>query len=102
MTSYSLGGSESESRSGREMFIFLKISRPALDPTQHPIHWIVGYFPGVEWLVCKVNHSFPSSPGVKNVWIHTSTVLIRLHGMDRKKFAFCSGLLGVTIRMEAV
>ena len=54
--------------------MFLKMSRPTLDPTQHPIHWTVGYFPGVKWLVCKVSHSLPSSAGVKNVWIYTSTV----------------------------
>jgi hypothetical protein len=66
MTSYRLDGSELESCSGREMFIFLKKPKPALDPTQPSIHWTVGYFLGVKWLVFEVHHSPPTSAGVKN------------------------------------
>jgi hypothetical protein len=33
---------------GARDFLFSKISRPALGPTQPPVQWILGFFPGAE------------------------------------------------------
>jgi hypothetical protein len=49
-----------------------------------------GFFPAVKWPGREVNHSSPSVAEVKNEWIHTSTVPICLHGLDREKFTFLS------------
>jgi hypothetical protein len=42
-------------------------------------------FPGVKRPGREVNHLPPSSAEVKNVWSHTSTPPICLHGLDREK-----------------
>jgi hypothetical protein len=36
-----------QSRRGQEGFLFSKASRPAMEPTQPPVQWIMGVFPGV-------------------------------------------------------
>ena len=35
-----------KSRQGQKMFLFSKLSRPALQRTQQPIQWVTGFFPG--------------------------------------------------------
>jgi hypothetical protein len=43
VTCYGLDGPGIESQWGRD---FSQLSRPALGPTQHPIQWVLGLFPG--------------------------------------------------------
>jgi hypothetical protein len=56
-TRYGLDGPGIESRWGGD---FSQPSRPALGPTQPPIQWVPGLFPGLE-----VDHPPPSSDRVK-------------------------------------
>ena len=50
---------------GRDKRVFSKTSRPAVDPTQHPVQWVPGFFPeGNIHLVLRVRmggaiHLFP-------------------------------------------
>jgi hypothetical protein len=46
------------------------------------------YFPGVKRPQRKVNHSVPSSDVINNVWSHTWTLDISLHGVDSDNFYF--------------
>jgi hypothetical protein len=52
-------------------------SRPVLEPTQPPIQW----FPGVKQPGRGADHSPPTIAKIKNTWIYTSTLPIRLHCM---------------------
>jgi hypothetical protein len=63
------------------IFLFTTASRPALGPTQPPIQWVPGSFPGVKRPRREADHSSPSSAEVKNAWTYTSTPPIRLHCM---------------------
>jgi hypothetical protein len=60
--SLQLDGPGIESQWGRDL---PHPSRPALGPTQPPIQWVPGLFPGVKCSGCSVNHSPPSSAEVK-------------------------------------
>ena len=83
------------------IFVFSKMSRPAL--------WLL--FNGYQVLTggvcvrlprCKVNHSPPSSAGVKNEWSYTLNLC--LHGMDRENFTaifFTSLKFMITIQRNA-
>jgi hypothetical protein len=56
------------------IFLFATMSRPALGPTQLPIHWVPGALTlGLKWPGCDVDHSPPSSAEANNVWNYTST-----------------------------
>jgi hypothetical protein len=59
---YIVEGPGIESRWGRD---FTHLSRPALGPTQPPIQWVTGFFPGGKVQSGRaVDPSPPSSPAV--------------------------------------
>jgi hypothetical protein len=62
VTRYGLDGPGIESRWGQDC---PHLSRPALGPTQPPIQWVPGLFPGVKRLGRGVDHPPSSSAGVK-------------------------------------
>jgi len=62
VTCYGLDGPGIESWWGRD---FPHLSRLALGPTQPPIEWVPGLFPGVEWLGRGIDHPPPSRAEVK-------------------------------------
>jgi hypothetical protein len=56
------------------IFVFAIASRPALRPTQPPIHWApVTLSPGINRPGRETDHSPPSSAEIKNVWSCTFT-----------------------------
>jgi hypothetical protein len=56
-----------EFRHGLEIFLFTTASRPALEPTQPPIHWVPGTLSlGVKRPGREAEHSSPSSTELKN------------------------------------
>jgi hypothetical protein len=61
-TCYGFDGPGVESRWGR---VFPHLSRPALGPTQPPIQWVPGPFPGVKRSVRDIDHPPLSSAEVK-------------------------------------
>jgi hypothetical protein len=49
-------------------------SRPALEPTQAPIQWVLGALsPVVKQPGHEADHSRPTSADIKKMWIYTST-----------------------------
>ena len=54
-------------------FFFSKMSRAALEPTQHPVQMVLGFFLVEKELVHDVEPSLPSSTEVKYEWSFTST-----------------------------
>jgi hypothetical protein len=79
---YGLDDRGFESRQGLGIFLFATASRPALGPTQLPIHWVPRALSlGVMRPVRKADHPPPSSAEVKNTWSYTSTLPIRLRGV---------------------
>jgi hypothetical protein len=76
------GQSRVQARYGQETLLFSKTARPALGPTQPPIHWISG----VGQPEHEVSRSSPSTAKVKNEWSYNSTRPIYLHDMDRDNF----------------
>jgi len=77
------GQSMVQASEGQETFFSSRTTKPALGPTQPPIHWIVG----VKWSELEVNQSSPSSGKVKNESCYNSTCPFCLHYMDRGNFA---------------
>jgi hypothetical protein len=46
------------SQQGEDIFVFSKVSRPAVRPTQPSIQWVrVLFFSGVKWLGHDADHS---------------------------------------------
>jgi hypothetical protein len=63
-----------ESRQGIGIFLLTTVSRPALGPTQSPIHWVPGALSlGIKRPGCEADHSPPSSAELKNSWSYIST-----------------------------
>ena len=72
----------------QEVFLFSKTSRPAMGPTQLPIHWMSGaLILRLKQHDLKVDHSPPCAE-VKNEWRYTFTPPIHLQGVDRDNFSF--------------
>ena len=65
-----------------------KTSTLALRPTHHPVQWMPGFFPGVEWPGREFDHATPSSAEDKNEWMYASTPPVRLHSIDPDKFMY--------------
>jgi hypothetical protein len=63
----------SSSPGGGEIFLFSTSSGPVLGPTQSPIKWIPGIFPGVKRPRSEADHLPPTSAEVKKTWVYTST-----------------------------
>jgi hypothetical protein len=64
------------------IFLFITVSRQALEPTQPPIQWVPGALSlGVKRPGRESDHSPPLSAEVKNAWSYTSTPSIRFHGV---------------------
>jgi hypothetical protein len=61
--------------------------RPALVFTQPSIQWVPGFFPAVKWPVCELNHSPPSSAGLRWMELYLYPPIC-LHGMDREDVTF--------------
>jgi hypothetical protein len=61
---------------GFEGRFIITVSRLALGATQHTIQWV----PGVQWPGCEADNSTPCSAEVMNVWNHTFTAPMCLHG----------------------
>jgi hypothetical protein len=56
-----------DSWQGQETFLFSKMSRLALEPTQPPIQWVPGtLFLKVKQQSCETDHLLPSSAKVNN------------------------------------
>jgi len=63
-------------------FWFGTVSRPALGPTQGPIHWILRALSlGIKLPGLEFDHSPPSSAEVKNAWSYASNIPVRFHGV---------------------
>jgi hypothetical protein len=71
-----------------EIFLFSKLSKLVLGPTQPPIQGVLGFFPRGKTVGLEVDHSPASSAEVKNERSYTSTPPICHHGVDRETFTF--------------
>jgi hypothetical protein len=71
---------ETQQRLGN--FLSTASSRPALGPTQPPIHWVPGSLSlGVKRPDREADNSHPSSAEVKNAWSYASSLPTRLRGV---------------------
>jgi hypothetical protein len=65
-----------ESRQGQGIFLFTTASRPALEPTQPPIQWVLGALSlGVKRPGREADHSPPSTVEVENAWSSIPSLL---------------------------
>jgi hypothetical protein len=59
---------------GSRIFLFSTSHRPALGPTQSAIQWVPGALsPGLKRPGREADHSPPTNPEVKKMWIYTYT-----------------------------
>jgi len=78
-----------------ENYLFLKISRLALEPTQPFVQWVRAVLsPGVKQVGHEADHPPSSSAEVKNEWSCTSTIFVRLYGAYRDNFTFLTLFAG--------
>jgi hypothetical protein len=73
----------SNSVRGKIYFLFFETSRGRMGPTQPPVQWVPGSFPGGKATGAGSNYPPPSPAEVKNEWSKTCTPPIRPHGADR-------------------
>ena len=72
----------------QEIFLFFKMSRPAVGSTQHPVSGVLEVLSiGVKWPECVVYCS-PISNAEINEWSYASVSPICLCGMDRDDCSF--------------
>ena len=57
-----------------------------------------GYFPGVEWPMCEVNHSPPSNAEVRNKWSYAYAPSVCHHGVEKEKSSYGFRLLKFNTR----
>jgi hypothetical protein len=74
--------------STKRKFLFSRMSSLALRPTQPPIQWLLGLFPGNKVMVHEIYLSPPSNADIKSEWSYTCAPLVRLHGIGRDNFIF--------------
>ena len=84
---------------GPDIYLFTKISRPALKPNQRPVTWIPAVLSQLKQPRRKSYHSPPPSAEVKNEWSYTSTPPIRLHGVERANFTIQVFVLKTSINI---
>jgi hypothetical protein len=77
-TRYGLDGTGIEPLCGRN---FPHPFRPALGPTQSPLQWVPGLFPGGESAGRGVDHPYHLAPMLKKEYSYTSTSPLSLHGL---------------------
>jgi hypothetical protein len=73
---------------GARDFLFSKMSRPALGPTQTLFSGCWGLLPMVKYLMHEAEPPSPCSTKVKNEWSYTSPSLICLPGVHTVSAAF--------------
>jgi hypothetical protein len=74
----------------QELFLFCKMSRPALGPTCPCIQWVYeGSFLVVKWPVHEADYLPPSGAKVKNEENYTFAAPICLDGVGRGNFFMC-------------
>jgi hypothetical protein len=83
---------------GQEIFLFSKLSRPAMGQPSLPFNANRGSFPGVKRLGCEVNHSSPSSAEVNNECSYISTALICHHGIEMENLSYLVRCITVLCR----
>ena len=74
---------------GQHNFLFSYMPRPVLGPTQSPLQWVLRFFPGRKWLVCKVDHSPIPSAKVKNDRSYNSSPLHAFMAWTGTNLLFC-------------
>ena len=73
----------------KETLLFSPKRPDGLRSTQPPIQWVPGLFPRRETgLVMRLTTRAPYTAQAMNDWSYTSTLHIRLHGVDRGNVTF--------------
>ena len=69
----------------RQIFVFFKISRPALSLTQPSFQSVLGSFPGIKQSGSGVGNLPPCTAEVDNDWGYNPSPLLCLHGVNRDR-----------------
>ena len=80
---YGLDCQRLQSKEGHEIFLFSKMSRPALGPNLSLFKDYWGSFQRVKYLESEAHHSPQASAKITINWHHTSAPLKCLYGMNR-------------------